>query len=164
MSKIENVKSIFFDENTLGYILSNEIIFGKCNIKVSSAEFISGLRRYSEYLILNTIENNIYFFSLWEGYFQSFILELIDNQKEYEDLPNFIKNWNECKGWCGIDPKEDIILENELDWLLSNIPIINENHQKDPENCVWDNNCINDLLIFLNFVKTKAWELRVSEE
>ena len=109
-------------------------------------------------------ENNIYFFSLWEGYFASLIQELIDNKKEYGELPKFIRNWNECKGWCDVDSIEDVILENELEWLLSIIPIINDNHNKEPKNSVWDNNCINDLLIFLNFVKTKEWELRISEE
>ena len=59
------------------------------------------------------------------------------------------------KGWCDVDSIEDVILENELEWLLSIIPIINENHNKEPKNSVWDNNCINDLLIFLNFVKQR---------
>ncbi len=109
-------------------------------------------------------ENNIYFFSLWEGYFDSLIREFIDNKNEYKELPTFIKNWNECKGWCDVDSIEDVISDDELKWLLTIIPIINENHKKESKKSVWDYNCINDLLIFLNFVNNNEWELRISEE
>ena len=109
-------------------------------------------------------ENNIYFFSLWEGYFDSLIRELIINKNEYKELPMFIRNWNECKGWRDIDSIEDVILDNELEWLLTIIPTINKNHKEESKKSVWDYNCINDLLIFLNFVKMKEWELRISEE
>jgi len=113
---------------------------------------------------LNQGENNIYFFSLWEGYFDTLIRELIDLKKDYKKLPKFIKNWNECKGWRDVDSIEDIILENELDWLLTVIPIINENHKNKSKKSVWDNDCIKDLLIYLDFVKKNKWELRISEE
>ena len=109
-------------------------------------------------------ENSIYFFSLWEGYFDSLIRELIDNKKEYRELPVFIINWNECKGWRDLDSIEDVISDDELEWLLTIIPIINDYHKKESKNSVWDYNCINDLLIFLNFVKNNKWELRISEE
>lgn len=109
-------------------------------------------------------ENNIYFFSLWDGYFDSLIRELIDNKNEYRELPAFIKNWNECKGWRDLDSIEDVISDDELEWLLTIIPIINDNHKKESKNSVWDYNCINGLSIFLNFVKNNEWELRISEE
>lgn len=109
-------------------------------------------------------ENNIYFFSIWDGYFDSLIRELIDSEKEYQELPRFIKNWNECKGWCDIEAIEDLISENELEWLLTIIPIINDNYRQESKKGVWDYNCIKDLLSFLSFVKNNNWELRISEE
>ena len=113
---------------------------------------------------LNQGENNIYFFSLWEGYFDTLIRKLIGNQNNYQELPKFIKNWYECKGWWGVDFIEDVILETELKWLLEIIPIINDNQKKALKEDIWESNCINDLIIFLNFVNKNDWELRISEE
>ena len=85
-------------------------------------------------------------------------------KKEYQELPNFIKNWNECRGWRDIESSEDLITENELEWLISIVPEINEQHKQNLQESVWDYDCINDLLEFFIFIKNNSWELRICEE
>ncbi|OOV25764.1 hypothetical protein BXU11_13905 [Flavobacterium sp. LM5] len=138
------------------YTNSQEVVFKK-NIKEYEKD------KYCE-IQLEQGENNIYFFSLWEGYFDSFVRELIVRKKEYQELPNFIKNWYECKGWRDIESIEDLITENELEWLISLVPEINEQHKQNLQESVWDYDCINDLLEFFIFIKNNSWELRICEE
>ncbi|MEN2401628.1 hypothetical protein GKZ90_0017695 [Flavobacterium sp. MC2016-06] len=138
------------------YTNSKETVFEK-NIKEYEKDKFHEIQ-------LTQGENNIYFFSLWEGYFDSFIRALIVNKKEYQELPNFIKNWYECKGWRDIESIAELITENELDWIIKIIPEIIEQYRQSPQIGIWDDNCINDLSRFLNFVKNNNWELRICEE
>lgn len=109
-------------------------------------------------------ENDIYFFSFWDGYFDTLIRELMNCEENYTQLPNFIKNWNECKGWSDIESNPDVITKEELKWLNKNIPIINEQFRHDSEKSVWNYNCFYDLSQFLSFVEKNDWELRICEE
>ncbi|WP_291151404.1 hypothetical protein [Flavobacterium sp. UBA7680] len=107
-------------------------------------------------------ENGIYFFSLWEGYFNSLISEL-DVIPISPDLPEFITNWIKSIGWSWEDVT-DIIFENDIDWLIEKISLVNEKVFKNSTDLVWDFKCITDLIIFLEFVKENDMELRISLE
>jgi hypothetical protein len=85
-------------------------------------------------------------------------------EETYSQLPSFIKNWYECKGWRDIESNPDVILLEELKWLNKNILIINERFGRNSENNLWNYNCFYDLSQFLIFVEKNDWELRICEE
>lgn len=63
-------------------------------------------------------QNNTYHFSSWQGYFDALIHLLLDTTA-YAQLPSFVRNWNECKGWSDIRNVPERIPSNDLEWLIN---------------------------------------------
>jgi hypothetical protein len=147
--------SDFLGEVEIRFYTNPKNILFKRNIK----EHTDGT---SSEIQLNQGENNIYHFTLWEGYFDSLVSQL-NIIPISPDLPEFIKNWILSIGWSwqGIP---DMISENEIDWLIEKISLANKKMFENSEVFVWDFECIRDLVIFLNFVKENNMELRISRE
>jgi hypothetical protein len=138
------------------YTHSSKVVFTK-NIQ----EYEGG--KFQE-VQLKQGENNIYFFSLWNGYFVSFLETLMSYEKDYGKLPNFIKNWNELKGWADINYHIEIISDNDLNWLIEKISVVTQQYEQSSQKITCDSDCFHDLLKFLEFVKDNKWELKICEE
>ncbi|WP_298393397.1 hypothetical protein [Flavobacterium sp.] len=107
-------------------------------------------------------EREIYFFSLWKGYYSSISNEFINNY-DYNSLPQFIKNYNEGKGWDD-DDDFDLITNDEIDWLISKLNILKLKNENIADNLLdGDIDCISDLINFLMYVKVNDMELRISQ-
>lgn len=106
-------------------------------------------------------ENNIYFFSLWYSYFDIVMDELITNS-DYSELPEFVRDWNECKGWAW-EKYVELITNDELSWFIVKLNEIKSRFEKEyKKDLVGHINCMTDLIFFLHFVKEKDMELRIS--
>ncbi|WP_281233456.1 hypothetical protein [Flavobacterium gelatinilyticum] len=144
---------LLYEEGIRFYANSKDIVF-KLNIKKDVFSNVVEIIQTSQG------ENDIYFFSLWNGYFSVIMTDLTDSHI-YSDLPAFIKNWNEGKGWDWDDDAE-LIDEYDLDWLIITIKEILPKYK----NGVYDKlenhfKCFSDLVIFLEFVKNNNFELRI---
>lgn len=130
--------------------------------------FKKNIQKYSENhsceIQLSQGENGIYFFSLWDGYFDSLMREILESEMEYLKLPDFIRNWNECKGWCDIGSNPEVISTQNFNWLIEKIKAVNEDLNYIVTKTVWDYDCFYNLNKFLSFVKSNDWELRICEE
>lgn len=147
----------FLGENEIRfYAYPDSILFKKKFIEFDNEKFIE--------IQLTQGENGIYFFSFWDGYFNTIMKELIDFTQNYNDLPQFIKNWNECKGWCSLDSQSELISATDIDCLFENLIILNEKMNKDIAKGLWDINCVTDFILFLDFVKSNNWKLCIREE
>ncbi len=107
-------------------------------------------------------EREIYFFSLWTGYYHLIESEFMDDY-DYKSLPQFMKNYNEGKGWDG-DEDFDLITNDEIDWLISKLILLKIKYENMVDNLFVDEiDLISDLLKFLSYVKENDMELRISK-
>nr|WP_294934840.1 hypothetical protein [uncultured Flavobacterium sp.] len=136
------------------YANSKDIVFKKNSLPNPNGGFTEFQIRQGE--------NGICFFSLWAGYFSPLLYKLLQCS-DYDNLPLFIKNWNEGLGWSGNENFEKIA-DDELDWLLLKLPEITSGIEQNIENSDWNLNCMNDLLLFLAFIKENNLELRIASE
>jgi len=100
---------LIYEEGIRFYTNSKNVIF-----KLNSEPNDSG--GFTTISTLIQGENQIYFFSLWNGYFTTIVRQLISDN-DYPSLPQFIKNWNEGKGWDW-DELVESITDRELNWLI----------------------------------------------
>jgi hypothetical protein len=156
--KIQNLNldyySDFLGEPEIRFYTNSKSIPFRRNIQKNS----DGIS--SEYQ-LKQGENDIYYFSLWDGYFFFLICELTKHLNPIY-LPKFIKDYDECEGWRW-DDIPNLINENDLDWSIDNFSLTLKKMNENPKND-WDTNSIVDLIIFLKFVKENEMELRISYE
>ena len=105
-------------------------------------------------------EYRSYSFTMWEGYSNNLFLKLTKSS-DYIDLPLFVKNWNECKGWRW-DDIPDKINEMEIDWLLAKLPKIKFETENSPEKVYFD--FLPDFIFFIESVKDLNLELKISDD
>lgn len=90
--------------------------------------------------------------------------EILKCEIEYLSLPNFIRNWYECKGWCDIESNPEVISTPNLNWFVEKIKAVNEDLNYSLDLRDWNYDCFYNLNKFLSFVKLNDWELRICEE
>ena len=120
--------------------------------KTDTAITIKGLRQG---------EREIFFFSLWQGFYSTIADEFMKNY-DFASLPQFIKNYNQCTGWDG-DEFFDLVTSDEIDWLIEKLYLLKLKLENFEENMLDDISCISDLLIFLKYVNENDMELRISQ-
>ena len=156
---LNNIKLDFYSD----FLGEFEIRF-YCNaetteFKLNISENESG--GYSQ-ISLKQGENEIYHFSLWEGYFSQLIDILINNFTSVE-LPKFILDYQFCEGWVW-DTNYKLITERELDWVLIQIEKSLMNNKENNKNDFWSLDCIHNLYLSLKFVKDNNLQLHITKE
>ncbi|GGE99806.1 hypothetical protein [Flavobacterium limi] len=156
--KIEDLNldyySDFLGEGEIRFYANSKNIFFKRNIQENP-------NGSTTYIQSTQGQNDIYYFSMWEGYFYFLIFEL-STHLGILDLPTYIKNYNSCLGWKW-DDVADIITNEEIDWSIDifsmTLAKMNGGLKKD-----WNFECVLDLIIFLKFVRENNMELRIALE
>ncbi|NOS94572.1 MAG: hypothetical protein HOP30_21890 [Cyclobacteriaceae bacterium] len=148
-----------------GYEGENEVRFyanpKEIEFRMNVTNHVAG---YMSEIQLNQGEQGIYHFSLWDGYFDSLMRQMFEIETEYSRLPEFIRNWNESKGWCDSLIDIDLISSQDLNWFIEKIDIVTRNVKVNSEWGTLNYDCYNNLNRFLQFVKLNDWELRICNE
>lgn len=109
-------------------------------------------------------ENGITHFSMWEGFigeaFDYFIDEAFKTNS-YPELPKFLQNYNECKGYCDLDSRPELIPSDDI--LKFNLLLDHYLKNENPT-ISGTKECLSDLILFLKYVIREENELRIAEE
>ncbi len=111
----------------------------------------------------------VYFFNLWEGYFDTIaraVFDYFSQKPSINELPKFLNHWHQTTGWYW-DFIPELISETEIIWLLNELSSIlqkKEMYSKKLEQAVINYDCIKDLIIFLNYAIKENMEIRISLE
>ncbi|RKR10761.1 hypothetical protein C8C83_2448 [Flavobacterium sp. 90] len=107
-------------------------------------------------------ENGIYYFSLWDGYFDQ-LMHILYNNATSSELPKFILDYEIGEGWVW-DVSNELITETELNWVLVQIKTSIMNNTEKYKNEFRSFDCISNLYLFLKFVKENNLQLHITKE
>ncbi|MDR6762351.1 hypothetical protein J2Y38_002562 [Flavobacterium sp. 2755] len=156
--KFENVQldfySNFLGEGEIRLYCNNKDTEFKLNIfeKAPNSHEIIQLRQG---------ENQIYHFSMWEGYFNQ-INHLLVERVSFIELPKFIRDYQIGEGWDWNLFYQKIPI-TELDWVLNQMEYLVKNVDKYKMN-FWNFDCVENLYLFLKIVKGNNLQLYISKE
>ncbi|MVO09434.1 hypothetical protein GOQ30_09715 [Flavobacterium sp. TP390] len=156
---LENIKLDFYEgfegEDEIRLYANSKDVFFKPNRKTNLyGDFIE--------IQLKQNENGIVFFSIWDGYFLPIISEILSNI-ENDVLPQFIINYKTVEGWVWNNEPE-LIVKDEMNWFIEKIQSTILNKDDNFKNKFWNIESITNLHLYLQFVKEKDLELRISKE
>jgi len=115
-------------------------------------------------------EDGIYFFSVWNGYFDIIahaLFERANRNSVYTKAPKFLKDWNQHIGWSWDNSIPELVPAEEITWLLRELAIMQEEkeaYSKELESELTIYDCIRDLMRFLAFAEKENMEIKVSSE